>query len=176
MFDPWSGKSNQTCVPRLVSLCSRARASQEKPSQWEACTLQLESCSRSPQLEKSPCSNKDRAQPKINKLKKKKKTYTSVALLETIFPPSGLSGPQLWVYRTVFLLFPTSIIFMAKITKCWLKISSHILIPLIKVIKKVKMESLSRGWLFVTPWSVAYQAPLSMGFSRQEYWSGLPHP
>ena len=99
-----------------------------------------------------------------------------MALLETIFPPSGLSGPQLWVYRTVFLLFPTSIIFMAKITKCWLKISSHILIPLIKVIKKVKMESLSRGWLFVTPWSVAYQAPLSMGFSRQEYCSGLPCP
>ena len=33
------------------------------------------------------------------------------------------------------------------------------------------------GWqLFVTPWTVAFQAPLSMGFSRQEYWSGLPCP
>ena len=31
-------------------------------------------------------------------------------------------------------------------------------------------------WLFATPWTVAYQAPLSMGFSRQEYWSGLPCP
>ena len=30
--------------------------------------------------------------------------------------------------------------------------------------------------LFVTPWTVAYQAPLSIGFSRQEYWSGLPFP
>ena len=30
--------------------------------------------------------------------------------------------------------------------------------------------------LFVTPWTVAHQAPLSMGFSRQEYWSGLPGP
>ena len=30
--------------------------------------------------------------------------------------------------------------------------------------------------LFATPWTVAYQAPLSMGFSRQEYWSGLPCP
>ena len=30
--------------------------------------------------------------------------------------------------------------------------------------------------LFVTPWTVANQAPLSMGFSRQEYWSGLPFP
>ena len=29
---------------------------------------------------------------------------------------------------------------------------------------------------FVTPWTVAHQAPLSMGFSRQEYWSGLPFP
>ena len=41
---------------------------------------------------------------------------------------------------------------------------------------KVKVKSLSRVWLFVTPWTVAYQAPLSMGFSRQEYWSGLPFP
>ena len=31
-------------------------------------------------------------------------------------------------------------------------------------------------WLFVTPWTVAHQAPLSMGFSRQEYWSGLSLP
>ena len=41
---------------------------------------------------------------------------------------------------------------------------------------KVKVKSLSRVRLFVTPWTVAYQAPLSMGFSRQEYWSGLPFP
>ena len=31
-------------------------------------------------------------------------------------------------------------------------------------------------WFFVTPWTVAHQAPLSMGFSRQEYWSGVPFP
>ena len=35
---------------------------------------------------------------------------------------------------------------------------------------------LSRVPLFVTPWTVAHQASLSMGFSRQEYWSGLPFP
>ena len=35
---------------------------------------------------------------------------------------------------------------------------------------------LGRVQLFVTPWTVAPQAPLSMGFSRQEYWSGLPFP
>ena len=34
----------------------------------------------------------------------------------------------------------------------------------------------SRVWLFVTPWTVAHQAPPSMGFPRQEYWSGLPFP
>ena len=38
------------------------------------------------------------------------------------------------------------------------------------------MKSLSLVRLFVTPWTVAYQAPTSMGFSRQEYWSGLPFP
>ena len=37
---------------------------------------------------------------------------------------------------------------------------------------KVKVKSLSHVWLFTTPWTAAYQAPLSMGFSRQEYWSG----
>ena len=41
---------------------------------------------------------------------------------------------------------------------------------------KVKVKSLSRVQLFVTPWTVAHQAPLSMGFSRQEHWSGLPCP
>ena len=41
---------------------------------------------------------------------------------------------------------------------------------------KGKVKLLSHVRLFVTPWTVAYQAPLSMGFSRQEYWSGLPFP
>ena len=41
---------------------------------------------------------------------------------------------------------------------------------------KVKVKSLSRVQLFSIPWMVAYQAPPSMGFSRQEYWSGLPFP
>ena len=41
---------------------------------------------------------------------------------------------------------------------------------------KMKGKSLSRVRLFATPWTAAYQAPLSMGFSRQEYWSGVPLP
>ena len=40
--------------------------------------------------------------------------------------------------------------------------------------KKLKVKLFSRVWFIVTPWTVACQAPLSMGFSRQEYWSGLP--
>ena len=40
--------------------------------------------------------------------------------------------------------------------------------------RKVKVKSLSRVWLLATPWTAAYQAPPSMGFSRQEYWSGVP--
>ena len=39
-----------------------------------------------------------------------------------------------------------------------------------------EVKSLSRVQLFATPWTVAYQVPPSMGFSRQEYWSGLPFP
>ena len=39
-----------------------------------------------------------------------------------------------------------------------------------------KVKSLSRVQLFATPWTVAHQASPSMGFSRQEYWSGLPFP
>ena len=41
---------------------------------------------------------------------------------------------------------------------------------------KVKVKSFSHVWLFTTPWIAAYQAPPSMGFSRQEYWSGVPLP
>ena len=41
---------------------------------------------------------------------------------------------------------------------------------------KVKVKLLSRVWLLATPWTAAYQAPPSLGFSRQEYWSGVPLP
>jgi len=41
---------------------------------------------------------------------------------------------------------------------------------------KVKVKLLSSVWLLVTPWTAAYQAPPSIGFSKQEYWSGVPLP
>jgi len=53
-------------------------------------------------------------------------------------------------------------------------VGCHFLLQCMKV--KVKVKSLSQVRLFTTPWSATYQAPLSMGFSRQEYWSGLPLP
>ena len=40
----------------------------------------------------------------------------------------------------------------------------------------MKVKTLSRVPLLATPWTAAYQAPPSMGFSRQEYWSGVPLP
>ena len=40
----------------------------------------------------------------------------------------------------------------------------------------MKVKSLSRALTSATPWTAAYQAPPSMGFSRQEYWSGVPLP
>ena len=43
-------------------------------------------------------------------------------------------------------------------------------------VPKVKVKSLSRVRFFAMPWTAAYQAPPSMGFSRQEYWSGVPLP
>ena len=46
----------------------------------------------------------------------------------------------------------------------------------LRVLQFLEVKSLSCVRLFATPWTVAYQASLSMGFSRQEYWSGLPFP
>ena len=45
---------------------------------------------------------------------------------------------------------------------------------MIPLFAKVKVKSLSHVRLFVTPWTVAHEAPISIEFSRQEYWSELP--
>ena len=49
-------------------------------------------------------------------------------------------------------------------------------VTLSKIKERKKGKSVSRVQLFATPWAVAYQAPPSMEFSRQEYWTGLPFP
>ena len=53
-------------------------------------------------------------------------------------------------------------------------VGCHSLLQYMKV--KLKVKSLSHAQLLATPWTVAYQAPPPMGFSRQEYWSGVPLP
>ena len=53
-------------------------------------------------------------------------------------------------------------------------VDCHFLLQCMK--GKVKVKSLSCVWPSATPWTAAYQAPPSMGFSRQEYWSGVPLP
>ena len=55
-------------------------------------------------------------------------------------------------------------------------VGCHFLLQCRKVKVEVKVKSLSCVQLLPTPWTAAYQAPPSMGFSRQEYWSGLPLP
>ena len=79
----------------------------------------------------------------------------------------------LWQY--LFLLFniPTHLspLFHKSRTKLSWKIKTFPPMHMSRI-----QKSLSRVRLFATPWSVVHQAPLSMGFSRQEYWSGLPFP
>ena len=53
---------------------------------------------------------------------------------------------------------------------------TYLYILYICIIGMVKVKLLSRVQLFASSWTVAYQAPQSMDFSRQEYWSGLPFP
>ena len=69
-------------------------------------------------------------------------------------------------------------------TVAWVYFWAFYLVPLVYIsvfvpapyCRFVKVKSLSRVRLFATPWTVALQALLSMGFSRQEYWSGLLFP
>ena len=53
-------------------------------------------------------------------------------------------------------------------------VGCHFLLQCMK--RNVKLKSFSHVQLLATPWTAAYQAPLFMGFSRQEYWSGVPSP
>ena len=78
--------------------------------------------------------------------------------------------PTLWLHRRQPTRLPVPGILQAR-TLEWVAISFS------NAWKwKVKGKSLSRVWLLMTPWTAAYQAPPSMGFSRQGYWSGVPLP
>ena len=73
-------------------------------------------------------------------------------------PPNLPADPRPWTHYPIAFLFPFSIC-------CSMGIRAMLL-----------SSCFSHVWLFVTPWIVAHQAPLSMGFPRQEYWCGLPFP
>ena len=65
---------------------------------------------------------------------------------------------------------------LAQALDCFVLVHILLYMTSVTLIWKVKVKSLSRVRLFATPWTIAYQASLSMGFSRQEYWSGVPFP
>ena len=69
----------------------------------------------------------------------------------------------MWELFSDFYIIPYAI---------FIKIFLHIFL----ISPNKRKVTLSHVWLFATPWTVVYQASLSMGFSRQEYWSGLPFP
>ena len=80
---------------------------------------------------------------------------------------------------TLKFILEASIILMSKPEKDTTRKENYRLISLSNIDAEVKwseVKSFSRVWLFVTPWTVARQAPPPMGFSRQEYRSGLPFP
>ena len=93
--------------------------------------------------------------------------------LDSSFPPGYLvreariKRPGSWESSAIVLALPSKALGPLASTSNFLGLFP----PL-----KMTGCSLSHVWLFATPWTIAHQASLSMGFSRQEYWSGLPFP
>ena len=83
-----------------------------------------------------------------------------------------LLHPYMTTGKTIAL---TRWAFVGKVISLLFNVLASLVIPFIPRSKvKLKLKSLSRVRLFVTPWTIAHQAPPSMGFSSQEYWSGVP--
>ena len=78
------------------------------------------------------------------------------------------------IFRLLKLMFTESMMSLPVINTVIILLRS--LIKFISTFVKVKVKSLSGIRLFATLWTIAHQAPPSVGFSRQEYWSGLPFP
>ena len=80
------------------------------------------------------------------------------------------------IRHRVHPLLPRSKLWRGKKPECWTWLQVCRPLSLLWNFIKSEMKSLSCVRLFAIPWPVVYQASLSMGFSRQEYWSGLPFP
>ena len=94
-------------------------------------------------------------------------------LLQGIFPTQELNLGLLHCRQTLYRLSHQGFslgICLCSLMNCRFSICAYCRVCISSV------QSLSRVRLFATPWTVAYQAPPSMGFSRQECWSGLPFP
>ena len=99
-----------------------------------------------------------------------------IIVLPGYMPRSGISGSygnSVFSLRRLHSVLHSTCSDLHSHQWCWRAPSSHALSSICYAV----LSHFSRVWLFVTLWTVAHQAPLSVGFSRQEYWSGLPcHP
>ena len=91
-------------------------------------------------------------------------------LQRSAFLTIQLSHPYMTTGKTIAL---TNRTFVGKVMSLLFNMLSRLVITFLP---RSKVKSLSPFQLFVTSWTVAHQAPPSTGFSRQEYWSGLPFP
>ena len=91
--------------------------------------------------------------------------------LRNIYPSPFYSPSHLFYFSCPHLPFPTPNL---AIIICSLHSGMFYLENV--ALSKVKVKSLSRAWLFATPWTVLHQASPSIVFSRQRYWGGLPFP
>ena len=149
------------------------------PLGWEAPTLQRETSPDSLQLEKPHIPVKTHTANNKSIFLKEEKVEAGT---DFIFPGSKITAHCDCSHeiKRCLLLSRKTMTNLDSVLQ-----SRDITIPLLTTVRLVKavvfpvkwseeVKSLSRVQLFETPWTVARQAPLSMGFSRQEYWSGLP--
>ena len=111
--------------------------------------------------------------------------FNSLSLLYT-FSVNGIKGLSMLLIFSknqllwLWILFFSSELFISvlisRVAFCLIDFSFPCVCVCVCMCVCARTQLLSRVWLFGTPWTVAHQAPLSMAFSKQEYWRGLPFP
>ena len=120
---------------------------------------------------------KEQTKPKVSSVQ-----FSSVQSLSHVWlfaTPMDCSTPGLPVLHQLPELTQTHVHWVGDATQPSHLLSSLLLpsvFPSIRVFSNESTLRISRVQLLATPWTAAYQAPASMGFSRQEYWSGVPLP
>ena len=103
----------------------------------------------------------------------------SLSLLQGIFPTQGLNPVLTHYYYYISVVsdsVPPQRRQPTRLPRPWDSPGKNTGVGCHFLLQCVKVKSLSRVQLLATPWNAAYQAPQSMGFSRQECWSGVPSP